>query len=218
MNNKQISLGVLVIAVGVAVLLSNINVGPMRSVLAGWWPVFVILLGALMWWSNPKAYIWPLVVVTIGGLLLINTTGVGDVNLGAVFWPVVLVGFGISLITKASRKQSRVIETTDENISAILGGTSSKNSSNDYTGGTISAIMGGVELDLRDVKIKKEAVLAVSVIMGGVELFVPSDVIVKNRATALMGGLEDKSQPKHDKGPVLYIDGTIIMGGVEIKR
>lgn len=55
--------------------------------------------------------------------------------------------------------------------------------------------------------------------MGGVELRVPENVIVKSRATMVLGGIEDKTRPKESKdAPVLYVDGTVIMGGIEIKR
>ena len=55
--------------------------------------------------------------------------------------------------------------------------------------------------------------------MGGVEVRVPDNVIVKNRATLFLGGIEDNTRPEEGKNnPILYIDGSIVMGGVEIKR
>ena len=101
----------------------------------------------------------------------------------------------------------------------ILGGTTNKNTAKNYTGSKATAILGGVELDLSKVKIEKTAQLDVFVLMGGIELRIPEDVIVKNRSTAIMGGLEDKTNPVESKNaPVLYIDGTVIMGGIDIKR
>ena len=79
--------------------------------------------------------------------------------------------------------------------------------------------MGGVELDLSRATIKKEASINVFVMMGGVEVRVPDNVIVKNRATLFLGGIEDNTRPEEGKNnPILYIDGSIVMGGVEIKR
>ncbi len=79
--------------------------------------------------------------------------------------------------------------------------------------------MGGVELDLSKAVIKKEATLRVNVFMGGIELRVADGVIVKNRTAALLGGVEDKTFPeKTKKAAVLNIEGSIVMGGVEVKR
>jgi hypothetical protein len=55
--------------------------------------------------------------------------------------------------------------------------------------------------------------------MGGIELRVPEHVIVKNRASVFLGGIEDRTRPSEAKNsPVLYIDGSVVMGGIEIKR
>ena len=70
MDKKQVALGVLVVVVGLTVLLSNMNIGPIREIASSWWPVFVILAGLLMWWGNPRNVIWPVTVVAIGAILL----------------------------------------------------------------------------------------------------------------------------------------------------
>lgn len=74
-------------------------------------------------------------------------------------------------------------------------------------------------MDLSHAEIKNEAVLNVFVVMGGIELRVPENVIVKNRASVVLGSIEDKTRPTDSKrNPVLFIDGSILMGGVEVKR
>jgi predicted membrane protein len=79
--------------------------------------------------------------------------------------------------------------------------------------------MGGVELDLSKATVAHEAVIDVFVLMGGLELRVPENVIVKSKAVCILGGVEDKTNPADAvKAPVIYLDGTVIMGGVEIKR
>lgn len=218
MNLKQSTLGILVILAGVVVLLSNINLGPVRELAADWWPVFIVLLGLLMWWSNPRNFVWALAVTLAGGLLLVNSLDLADINFGQIFWPLIIIGFGVNLVLAGRRRDSQPTEESEERLSAILGGTEGRNASRDYRGATINALMGGVELDISRARIKKEATINVSAIMGGVSIRVPEDVTVKNRATALLGGFEDKTRPTKDNGPVLYLDGSVIMGGVEIKR
>ena len=220
MNKKQTTLGILVIAAGLVVFLANINFGVMRDIVDHWWPVVIILAGVFMLWSNSRNYAWSLLVVLIGSILLVNSLGLASVDLGDVILPVLMVGFGFSILVGSRHKNSLdIVLKKDEDITALMGGVTGKNTSDDYRGGNINAVMGGVELDLGQVTIKKDAVLRVWMLMGGLELRVPENVIVKNRTTSLLGGVEDKTKPVASKSaPVLYLDGTVVMGGIEIKR
>lgn len=219
MKTKQATLGFLVIVAGILVLLSNINIEPARDFLEHWWPLAIIIAGLYTLWNDPHRYVWPLIIVTVGGSMLLNTLNVANVQLDTLIVPLILLGIGITIITNSRGNRRSVRETTAEDIVAILGGSSTKNTSDDYNGGAATAIMGGVELDLSKAKIRKGAVLHISVIMGGIDLRVAEDVIVLNRTQAILGGIEVKGQPAQSKtAPVLTIEGQIIMGGVDIKR
>lgn len=213
------TLGLLVIAAGALILLANINVGPFKDFVVGWWPLAIIIAGLYGLWGSPRQYVWPTIIIVVGVALLLNSLGVAQVSVGALIIPLILFGVGINILTNARAKKLATVNVSDEEIVAILGGSSSKNTSEDYKGGVVTAIMGGVELDLSKVKIGKEAVLRVSVVMGGIELRVPDDVIVLNRTQSILGGIDVKSQPVASKSaPVLAIEGQIIMGGIDVKR
>lgn len=58
-----------------------------------------------------------------------------------------------------------------------------------------------------------------TVIMGGVTICVAENVVVKSRSTTILGGFEDKTRPHTEQdSPTPYIDGTVVLGGIEIKR
>ena len=93
----------------------------------------------------------------------------------------------------------------------------------------ITAIMGGVQLDLRRAQLPAgaEAVIDLLAVMGGVELLLPPDWHVSAPFTAILGGIEDKRlvepasvieaagvQPGR---PRLVIRGFVLMGGVNIR-
>ncbi len=219
MKAKQASLGLLVIAAGILILLSNINIVPVRDFVTDWWPLAIVIAGLYTLWGNPRRYVWPMIIVVVGLSLLLNTTGVAHVSVGAIIVPLILFGVGVNILTNARGRKSNPVVNSDEEIVAILGGSSTKNASDDYSGGSVTAIVGGVELDLSKATIKKEAVLKVSVVMGGIDLRVADDVVVVNRTQAILGGVDVKTQPSASKGaPVLAIEGQIIMGGVDVKR
>lgn len=216
---KQTVLGLLIITAGVVALLANTNVGSTRAIVQDWWPLTVIVAGAYMLWVNARNYVWPLIVMGFGTVMLLNTLDVADVNVGALIFPALLVGVGLSIIYTAQSSQRKITETKgSDSVTAIMGGSTSKNTSDDYTGGTVTAIMGGVEFDMSKAIIKKQAVLGVSIVMGGLELRVAEDVKIVNRTQSLLGGLEDKTSTTAKTGPTLVIEGLVLMGGIEIKR
>jgi predicted membrane protein len=207
-----------IILLGVIVFLANTNLFGMQSLLATWWPLGLIAVAGLVLMNNPKQYVWPLFLVAAGVAIQLNNLKVTTINIGDVIFPAIVITFGVSMLVNG-RPNRNVSADSSEEVSAFLSGTSTKNSAKDYTGARMTAVMGGIEMDLSHAEIKNEAVLNVFVVMGGIELRVPENVIVKNRASVVLGGIEDKTRPTDSKhNPVLFIDGSILMGGVEVKR
>ncbi len=84
------------------------------------------------------------------------------------------------------------------------------------------ALMGGVELDLRDARLAAGVTeIEVYAMWGGVEILVPDGVRVECVGAAVMGGFSatsDAANLDDPQAPVLRISGFVLMGGVEIKR
>lgn len=221
MNNNQAVFGVAIIIVAVAVLLSNMNISFARELVSSWWPLLLVGLGLYMLWNDRSNLAWSLIVTSVGVGLLISTLGVLGLSFGDVFVPIVLLGIGVAVLTGANRSglaHNSQSSDNEEAVWAIFGGASSRNDSNDYRGGAANAVLGGVDLDLSKVEIKSEAVLQVWVLMGGVTVRIPEGVTVKQRTMNIMGSTEDKTTSRKGKdSAVLYIDGTVTMGSVEIK-
>jgi hypothetical protein len=102
---------------------------------------------------------------------------------------------------------------------ALMGGVKRQVIGVPFRGATMTAVMGGVELDLRQATLPDDAVIELFAFWGGIEIVVPRDWIVVNQGFALMGGVEDKTgNLPRPGGPRLYIRGMALMGGVEIKN
>lgn len=83
------------------------------------------------------------------------------------------------------------------------------------------AVMGGVELDLREAQITAPEVRITTVsIMGGVEVYVPEGVDVQCSGFSLMGGTSGPRtrEPLPPGAPVVRIRAFNLMGGTDIRR
>jgi hypothetical protein len=82
------------------------------------------------------------------------------------------------------------------------------------------AVMGGVELDLREAQFAEPVVtLHAYTIMGGIQITVPEDVEVDVSGVAFMGGFDhNASGPGIPGAPQVRVLGFALMGGVEVRR
>ncbi|SHO54072.1 LiaF domain-containing protein [Anaerocolumna xylanovorans] len=90
----------------------------------------------------------------------------------------------------------------------------------EFTGGEITAILGGIELDLRNAVITRDIVIDVICIMGSIDIFLPSGVQVSVSCVPIMGGVESRingSANRKESIFTVYIRGTCLMGGIEIR-
>jgi hypothetical protein len=83
------------------------------------------------------------------------------------------------------------------------------------------AIMGGIELDLRQAELPPGVTeIHAFVLMGGIEVKVPPGVRLETDGFAFMGGFEDRVDdpgPLARDAPVVRLTGIAIMGGVEAR-
>lgn len=215
---KERIIGIGVITIGAILLLANLGLYNMQELVATWWPVVLVAIGGLLLINDRKDYIWSVVFSLLGLLFLARNLEFISFEFGQIFLPGLLMIVGIGLLF-GRHTQTRTSNKSEDNLTAILSGIEYKNSAKDFKGYKVTAVMGGAELDLSQATIKKEATITVFVLMGVAELRIPEDVIVKTRAMSIMGAVEEKGSPKEKStSPVLYIDGNVLMGSVEIRR
>lgn len=126
---------------------------------------------------------------------------------------------------KKSIEQDSSISTekgneADFRITGLMSNRKKEVESKDFLSGEVNCMMSAVTIDFANADIKKEAQLDINAMMGGVKVFVPKDWTVKMDITAIMGGSNDNTADSVSLNPnkVLYVDGFVMMGGVEIKR
>jgi predicted membrane protein len=234
MNRQRsgIVFGAFIIVVGLFALLDNLHLFDSHRVQPFWPLVFVALGGLKLAQARKSGH------VIVGGALVALGAGMTLQNLGLIhfewrqLWPIALILVGLNVIAKSfsprgeamcrpsrrGQRDERLEHGARIDASATMSGIVLKNDSQEFTGGEISAVMGAVEIDLRQAAIATEAVLHLSIIMGGVEIKVPREWSVSVNGSPMLGGIEDKTVPPMTPGRRLVIEGSVIMGGVEISN
>lgn len=193
------------------------------------WEALLIFIGILVMVNSSSKWLG-VVLIAIGGLNLLGE--VFHFNFWDYFWSLVLIGIGILIIfnKKVPRGHHRqVFHPKEETIrqglideTVLFSGGKKFIQSETFTGGSVSIIFGGLELDLMRCKLAPgENILDVTTIFGGIEIFVPREWKVDNQMTAIFGGFSDKRSPLMLQDPqthgTLIIKGVAVFGGGELK-
>jgi predicted membrane protein len=226
-RGSGIVLGIGVILLGVVLLLEQmpgISGSPLLEFLKHLWPLILVAMGlARIREKNRPAHGW--VLVTVGLILLANT--LGHEHFAALAWPCLLLAAGIFIILRTLNRQAgpRPESAAAEDFlkgTAILSGFKHKIHSQGFRGGELTAIFGGLDLDLREVVMAGDSArIDVFLMFGGGEIRVPSDWEVTIEGTAIAGGVSDKGSPDLPGlggRPRLLLTGLILFGGLEIRR
>ena len=219
----RLIVGLGILAVGLLWTLDNLNVID-ADVYLEWWPMILVAAGVVRLLDSSSSKVGSVVLIVIGTVLLLDSLDIGNVDLGDLF-PLFIVLIGGKLVWDAmNRKQRTAASLTDPaselHAFAMMSGIRRQSTTREFHGGDANAIMGGVELDLRNAEILdgEEPILDVFAMWGGIEIKVPENWRVVGQVMPLMAGFEDKSTHRTGTGPVLIVRGTVIMGSIEIKN
>jgi len=214
----QVLLGVLIVAVGVIALLTQLGVVDvdLGQLVSDWWPLLIVGVGLAALIASPRAWLGPAVIIVVGLLLLLQSLDVVDVNFWELLWPVAVILLGLSLIANVG---TRAVDDDTVNSTVFWWGSDRKTRSQQFKGGNLTAIMGGIDVDLREADIVGKAEISIFTFWGGVEIKVPPTWRVRTSGLPILGGWEDKTTlPLQDGAPELVVHLTTIMGGAEIKN
>lgn len=218
-------LGVTIVSLGGILLLRNLGVITFDNWPLFWgtfWAGIFLMAGLSVLFSSrrPTGWVWGLLLVTVAVAIGLNAYNIINISVWKLFWPVILILVGLAVVLGigSGRRQSkkRAADGDDSEKVAIFYGEESR-VKGDYTGGSLTAIFGSVELDLRQAKIKDGAVIDVFALCGGISVSLPDDVIVQNEVRGILGGSEDKTAPKSSAKKTIHLRGECILGGLEVK-
>lgn len=214
-----------ILAVGILWMLDNLDLVHAARIVE-WWPAILIVVGLVRLLDPHKNRFASVLFMVVGAVLLLDNLDVSDVDLRDLI-PLGIAAIGAKLIWDAIRrpKQSPLLVTGDPDSTfsafALWAGVKRQTTSDEFRGGDATAIMGGVEIDLRNAKVRdgEQAVIDAFALWGAVEITVPENWRVVSKVLPLMGAFEDKTRVTKDTtGPTLVIQGTALMGGIDVKN
>lgn len=220
----RLLIGAVVVALGLLFLLDTVGVLSAGRAIDRWWPAAILAAGALTLAERPRAVVRGAILTGAGVLLLLFTTGVLDEDAWDYVWPAALIVVGLAVIARWRGRSvpAGVAEGDLVTSTAVFGGSELASNDQALRGGALTAVFGGITLDLREARPADDgAVINATAVFGGVDLLVPRGWRITVRSLPVFGGLDDKtdrSAPPAPDAPSLHVDAVSIFGGVSLKH
>jgi predicted membrane protein len=212
--------GVVLITLGVLFLLDQAGSIDAGTLIGDWWPLVIVAIGLVQLAERPRSPVGPLIVTGFGLILLLTQLELISGDVWSYVWPVFLVVVGLVIIFRLPGRNPPAGRADDVvQTSALFGNNELVVTSQRFQGGAVTAIFGGVSLDLRQANLDPEgATLAGTAVFGAIDVLVPRGWRVEANGTPIFGGVSNQVQPAEPGTPTLRLDATVIFGGATIKH
>lgn len=227
--NNRIIIGVIMVLVGLFLVIRNTGFFPdfIDNVIFSW-PMLLVTIGLVMTLGATEKTAG-IIVMAVGGFFMIPLIFRETFHMYNMFWPSIFIIVGIIFIVSRRGSWSHSIKgqkgTSGDDfvdyVSVFSGGERQIVSQN-FMGGKITAVFGGIELDLTRADLAPGvSELEIACVFGGATLIVPDDWHVSIEVTPVLGGFSDsrKLRPGRTVDPAkrLVIRGAVVFGGGEVK-
>ncbi len=221
---SRILWGVVLIVAGGLFALNALNITNIDLFFDGWWTLFIIVPCAVGLFTE-REKTGNIIGLAVGVFLLLCCQ---DILSFSILWkllvPAVIVVIGLKMVfsglfgNKANEMLQKLKESGNKpQVScATFSGCDLNYDGEVFEGAELTAVFGAVKCDLRNAIIDKDCAIQVSAIFGGVDIFVPDHINVKVNSTSIFGGISNRTSAQKD-APTVYVSGTCMFGGVEIK-
>lgn len=221
---SRLLVGVVVVALGVLFLLDTAGVLSAGRAIDRWWPLAIIAAGGLTLAERPRATVRGAILLGAGVLLLLFTTDVLEEEAWNYVWPAALIVLGLVIVARWRGRALPKDAAADDVLSstAVFGGSELASANPHLRGASLTAIFGGITLDLRGARPGPEgASISATAVFGGIDVLVPKGWRITVRSMPVFGGLDDKTDHSVEvppDAPALHIDAVSIFGGVSLKH
>lgn len=220
----RLLLGLTVVTLGVLFLLDSADVLDADRAIERWWPLLIVAAGVFTLAERPPSIPRGALLTGAGVVLLLFTTDLLEEDAWSYVWPALLILAGLAIVVRWSGRTIPDGASREDVVraTAIFGGPKLVSTAQQFQGAWLTAIFGGITLDLRHARPAAEgASVNATVAFGGIDVIVPRGWRISVRSTPIFGGVEDKtdhSDPPPAGAPTLHVDAVTVFGGVEIKH
>lgn len=215
MNKRNLFWGIVLIVVGILFLGRNMNWWNFSIFFEGWWTLFLIV-PSIISLVRKESMGTSFLILVLGVLMLLASQNVIDWStIWKVFLPIIIMVVGLSIIFGNRKVKTKKVKGNAKEYVAIFSGVDEviNKIENDFK---MTAVFGGIELDMRDVTLDSDLVIDCFTLFGGIDIRLPKDVVVKVNGLPIFGGVENKYRNNHEAKVTVYINHTTICGGVDL--
>jgi predicted membrane protein len=226
-TNNRTFIGVILVLAGLFLVIRNTGFFPefIDNVIFSW-PMLLVAIGLVMTLGATEKTAG-IIVMAVGGFFMIPLIFRETFHMYNMFWPSIFIIVGVIFIISrrhgwnAVSTKGVIGDDYVDYINVFSGGERQVVSQN-FKGGKITAVFGGIELDLTKANLAQGvSELEIACVFGGATLIVPDDWHVTIEVTPVLGGFSDsrKLSPGRTVDPSkhLVIKGAVIFGGGEVK-
>ena len=222
--------GIILVVVGTIFLLDHMGIIHGES-LWRFWPLAIVGVGVLKIFKEGERAVG-VGFILAGIIVQLYKLGLVGLSWGTI-WPFLLIVGGASMIfsrfefPKVPGIQGSLVSNGRDTLNehALFGAVERRVNINNFRGGIITAVFGGVEVDFRSADIEgEEAVVFVEAVFGGIELTVPDRWNVSFQGQSIFAGFSDETrQPLPDPAgapgrKTLVLRGRAVFGGISVKN
>jgi predicted membrane protein len=228
-TNNRALVGVVLVLAGLFLVIRNTGFFPefIDNVIFSW-PMLLVAIGLVMTLGATEKT-GGIIVMAVGGFFMIPLIFRETFHMYNMFWPSIFIIVGVVFIVsrrgnwnRANLNSKGVIGDDYIDYVNVFSGGERQIVSQNFKGGKITAIFGGIELDLTKANLAQGvSELEIACVFGGATLIVPDDWHVTIEVTPVLGGFSDsrKLSPGRTVDPSkhLVIKGAVVFGGGEVK-
>ena len=228
-SNNRIIIGIVLVMAGLFLVIRNTGFFPdfIDDVVFSWQMLLVVIGLVMTIGASEKTA--GIIVMAVGGFFMIPLLFRETFHMYNMFWPSIFIIVGVIFIVSRGKNWNRanmiskgVIGDDYVDYVNVFSGGERQVVSQNFRGGKISAVFGGIELDLTKAGLAPGvSELEIACVFGGATLIVPDDWYITIDVTPILGGFSDSRRLNPgrtvDSSKHLLIKGAVIFGGGEIK-
>jgi predicted membrane protein len=228
LTSNRTLIGVVLVLAGLFLVIRNTGFFPefIDNVIFSW-PMLLVGIGLVMTLGASEKTAG-VIVMAVGGFFMIPLIFRETFHMYNMFWPSIFIIVGVIFIISKRRGGWNAVSSKGvvgddyvDYVNVFSGGERQVVSQN-FKGGKISSVFGGIELDLTKANLASGvSELEIACVFGGATIIVPDDWYVTIEVTPVLGGFSDSRKLRpgktFDSSKHLLIKGAVVFGGGEVK-